>query len=532
VRSRQIKILVADDDQVNLTAVSQILRREGHQVIAAADGLEAWSVLQRADSPQIALLDWMMPGLDGVEICKRLRSSPSRPAVYVLLLTSKAEEEDLVEGFHAGANDFLRKPFNPAELKARLDAAQRVVRFYNNQQLNLDQARKLLAIANAGVPCWVGINDELTLHLSHYAASSHRAGGDHCWARTVSNQEGGAVTLIGLRDQSGHEVSCILRSIATDLFHKEAIERGYNLEAQLAYLNDRLCASGLFAADDFVTGLTLELDHASLQLRYSSCGHPPMFLVRGTDVITLPEESGLGRNLPLGSLANTEFESACHQLQPGDRLILFTDGLLELGQQASGIAMSIENIRSDIQTLAAQTPGIAAGKLLRDLLGKIAGPSVGALRDDVTVLALELEPDAGHQALVFHPAGLSELDQAIEHTYEKLVLEWPPQSKSPQRLRLFLDEALTNAWQHGNRQDARLPIKVRWRQHNGFSVVVDDAGTGFDPARLPDPRSPARILCETGRGAHIIRNSCEWMQWKKGGTRLVARFAGAAPDAF
>jgi len=141
----------------------------------------------------------------------------------------------------------------------------------------------------------------------------------------------------------------------------------------------------------------------------------------------------------------------------------------------------------------------------------------------VTVLGLELEPDAGPHELRFQPAGLHELDQAIQQTYQRLISEWRSEPESQPRIRLFLDEAMTNAWRHGNQQSAQLPITVRWGQHNGYSIVVEDGGKGFDPGQLPDPRSPAELQQETGRGVFLIRASCEWAEWKKSGTRLVAR---------
>jgi serine phosphatase RsbU (regulator of sigma subunit)/anti-sigma regulatory factor (Ser/Thr protein kinase) len=513
-------------------------------VISAVDGLEAWHHLQQPDAPQIAVLDWVMPGLNGPEICLRLRARTPRPVVHLLLLTGKSDPEDIILGLQAGADDFLRKPFNPSELKARLEVGHRAVQLQNEliknindtrrllaeQQLNLDQARKLLTIANGGVPRWLPINDELTLHLAHYSASSQRAGGDHCWARTLPGRGArGAVTLVGLRDQSGHEVNCILRSIATDLLHQEILHQGLRLEDQLGHLNTRLCASGMFAEDDFLTGLTLELDHASLKLRYVSCGHPPMFLIRQTQVIALPEADGPGRNLPLGSLADMAFAAGQYQLLPGDRLVLFTDGLRELGAAPRGTVLSIEEVRRIIEGLVQQSPGLPVRQLVRHLLdavnGALGNSSAVPPPDDVTVLGVELEADAGPHELRFYPAGIQALDQAIQQTYHQLLSEWRIQPGSPQRLRLFLDEALTNAWRHGNRQNPRLPIHVRWGQHNGYSIVVEDAGSGFDPARLPDPRSPAGLLHEAGRGVYLIRNSCEWAEWKKGGTRLVARLA-------
>jgi len=539
-----LKILVAEDDPISMLAICRVLRQAGHEVITAVDGLAAWHHLQQPEAPQIAVLDWVMPGLDGPEVCQRLRARSPRPVVHLLLLTGKSDPQDIIVGLEAGADDFLRKPFNPSELKARLAVGHRAVQLQNElvknindtrrllaeQQLNLDQARKLLAIANGGVPRWMAINDELTLHLSHYSASSQRAGGDHCWARTLPGRgDRGPVTLVGLRDQSGHEVNCILRSIATDLLHQEILQQGLRLEDQLGHLNARLCASGMFAEDDFLTGLTLELDHASLRLRYVSCGHPPMFLIRQTQVIALPEENGPGRNLPRGSLAGMAFAAGQYQLLPGDRLVLFTDGLRELGKATRSTVLSIEEVRRIIENLVQPAPDIPVRRLVRNLLdaanGSLAVQVAAPPPDDVTVLGVELERDAGAHELRFYPAGLQELDQAIQQTYQRLLSEWRIQPDSPQRLRLFLDEALTNAWRHGNHQNPRLPIHVRWGQHNGYSIVVDDAGSGFDPACLPDPRSPAGLLHEAGRGVYLIRNSCEWAEWKKGGTRLVARLA-------
>jgi anti-sigma regulatory factor (Ser/Thr protein kinase) len=258
-----------------------------------------------------------------------------------------------------------------------------------------------------------------------------------------------------------------------------------------------------------------------------------MFLVRQTEVIALPEEAGPGRNLPLGSLAGMAFEAGQYQLLPGDRLVLFTDGLLELGKATHGTVLTVEEVRQIMERLIKRTPGLPVRTLVRNLLDAANGPHGGDHRvappDDVTVLGMELEPDAGPDELVFHPAGLSELDQAIMQTWQRLPREWQIGPNSPQRLRLLLDEALTNAWRHGNQRNPQLPIRVRWGQHNGYAIVVDDAGRGFDEACLPDPRLPPGLQRETGRGVYLIRNSCEWAGWKKGGTRLVARLA--RPDA-
>jgi len=96
-------------------------------VVQARDGLEAWRILESAGAPRLAILDWMMPGMDGVELCRRVRAAGREPYIYILLLTARTELEDLVQGMEAGADDYLTKPFNSEELRVRLRAGRRIL---------------------------------------------------------------------------------------------------------------------------------------------------------------------------------------------------------------------------------------------------------------------------------------------------------------------------------------------------------------------------------------------------------------------
>ena len=123
-----MKILVADDDAVSRLIIKKMLREIGYQVVLAENGRDAMEQLSSDSGPRMALLDWMMPELDGPEICGRVRSIGRQRYVYLMLLTSKDSREDLVAGLDAGADDYLIKPCNPAELKARLRTGQRILR--------------------------------------------------------------------------------------------------------------------------------------------------------------------------------------------------------------------------------------------------------------------------------------------------------------------------------------------------------------------------------------------------------------------
>jgi predicted signal transduction protein with EAL and GGDEF domain len=122
-----MKILIADDDAISRRLTQKTLERAGYEVLAVEDGLSAAKSLSSSDSPKLALLDWVMPGLDGPSVCRMTRTRYDQPYIYIILLTSKESKEDIVAGFEAGADDYLTKPCDPEELKARLRAGQRIL---------------------------------------------------------------------------------------------------------------------------------------------------------------------------------------------------------------------------------------------------------------------------------------------------------------------------------------------------------------------------------------------------------------------
>src|ERR1700693_729137 len=124
-----MRILIADDSIVSRHLLDATLRKWGYQVVVACDGNEAWAILQSEDAAEIAILDWVMPGLTGPEVCRRVRANAKEKDIYtyILLLTSKSQREDLIEGMESGADDYLTKPFDQHELKVRLRPGIRII---------------------------------------------------------------------------------------------------------------------------------------------------------------------------------------------------------------------------------------------------------------------------------------------------------------------------------------------------------------------------------------------------------------------
>lgn len=140
-----MKLLLADDDTISRRVLRAALEKGGHEVIEAEDGTHAWSILESPAPPRLALLDWMMPGVDGLELCRRIRAQEDAPYVYVLLITAKGRAHDIVTGLDAGADDYLTKPCNPEELRCRVRAGERILRLESALAQNITELEQALA---------------------------------------------------------------------------------------------------------------------------------------------------------------------------------------------------------------------------------------------------------------------------------------------------------------------------------------------------------------------------------------------------
>lgn len=156
-----MKILIAEDNVVFRRILETNLAKWGYEVVITQDGLEAWQALHGEDAPRLAILDWMMPGLSGVELCRKIRQEMQEPYTYIILLTAKHGEEELVTGMEAGADDYITKPFRPAELKVRLRAGRRIIEL----QQELITAREVQRIKATRDPLTALWNHEEILRI-------------------------------------------------------------------------------------------------------------------------------------------------------------------------------------------------------------------------------------------------------------------------------------------------------------------------------------------------------------------------------
>lgn len=199
-----MRVLIAEDDVVFRRILEATLLKWGYEVVSTCDGDEAWHLLQSSNAPRLVILDWMMPGLDGAEICRKVRMQTEKPYIYILLLSAKGHRGDMIAGLDAGADDYITKPFDPLELRGRLRAGQRIV----------DLQEELLA-AREELRC-LATHDSLTRLWNRSAILS-------ALQKALSSQRGSPLTVAmvdvdhfkNINDTYGHTVGDeALREIA------------------------------------------------------------------------------------------------------------------------------------------------------------------------------------------------------------------------------------------------------------------------------------------------------------------------------
>ncbi len=144
-----MKILVAEDDFTSRLILQVVLEKWKYDVISVSDGNEAWEILQKDDAPPIAILDWEMPELDGVRVCSKVKELNRANPIYVIILTGRITKEDIVQGLDAGADDYVTKPFDENELRARIRVAERMVNIQESLTETVEELRQALELVNS-----------------------------------------------------------------------------------------------------------------------------------------------------------------------------------------------------------------------------------------------------------------------------------------------------------------------------------------------------------------------------------------------
>ena len=403
-----MRILIAEDDGAARLLLHRHLESWGHTVVAARDGLEAWTLFEQDEFP-LVISDWMMPGIDGLELVRRIRGQGRSRYTYIILLTVHSGKEDIVVGMKAGADDFIVKPFDQFELRARLQAGERIIQLEQklsgrneeleranaqisviNQRMKNDlqmAARVQQALLPQKLPEIPGVNFAWTFQpcdeLAGDILNVFRLDEKHVGLYVLDVSEHGipaallAVTISRLLSPLMSQ-SSVLKKPIEDL-PRYSLVRPAQVGAQLNRQFPMMAQSG-----QYFTLIYGVLDLETREFTYLQAGHPsPLYLPAEAGKIIVLEGAGL----PVGFLEDAAYEEYCLPLRCGDRLYLYSDGISE-ARNSAGEQFSTERMMEILET--------ARSLRLKDTLSLLmertrrwCGPA--GLKDDISLLAVEIE---------------------------------------------------------------------------------------------------------------------------------------------
>jgi len=314
-------LLLVDDNPTNLQVLYQTLETTGCKLLVAKNGETALSIAQKA-SPDLILLDIMMPGIDGFEVCRRLKADPATAAIPVIFLSALTDTKDKVQGFQLGAVDYVSKPFQPDEVIARVNTHLTIHRLKREVEKKKDALENELEIVSDVqrrlLPKKVPEIKGLKLAV-HYETSLYAGGDYYDIAKMPDNQWGFLVA-----DAEGHSAPAAVMMAMTCALFRSYPQPPTEPGKLLYFLNEHLCK---VAEPSFVTALYIVYDADRHTLKIARAGHPPPMICRSAGQKAIEYDcSGV---FPMGIDPYNQVPVTEAELKPGDRILMYTDGVTE-----------------------------------------------------------------------------------------------------------------------------------------------------------------------------------------------------------
>lgn len=320
------QILVIDDDISILTLLKRMLERQGYQVLTANNGAQGIE-LAMAHRPALVICDWIMPGLNGLEVCKRLKTNPQLSTTFFIFLTSLDSIADRVQGLDAGADDFISKPIEQNELQARVRAGLRLHELTQDLQRQKLLLETELAEAAEYVRSLLPLPITEPFTINYCFLPSRQLGGDcldYCWLDSES-------LAIYLLDTAGHGLKATLPSIGVlnilrsralkdlDYYQPSQVLKALNRTFPMNYQNDK-----------YFTIWYGVYNKVNRTLIYASAGHPPAILISGTSPKNTHFEILRTPGMPIGMFPDAQYVDASYHIPESSSLYIFSDGAYEI----------------------------------------------------------------------------------------------------------------------------------------------------------------------------------------------------------
>ena len=369
------RILLVDDAKANLDILVEGLKSD-YKLSLALNGEMALQIAARTP-PDLVLLDIVMPGLDGYEVCRRLRQTPETAEVPIMFLSALEEVQNKTRGFEEGANDYLTKPFEMLEVKARVRSLLKAKAYSDAVKEQIASELRVAREIQMGIlpPDVSAVTDGTGLEAHAILFPAQEVGGD--LFEVIRMPDGNLLAVIG--DVSGKGIPAALFMAVTTTLVRALAPDARRPEEILRRVSDALVLHNPHTM--FVTLLCAIYDARTGQLDYASAGHPPLVLVRAGSAEYLPLKPGM----VAGIMAGLSAPSHSAQLQPDDLVVFYTDGVTE-AFDAAGNLYGEPKLLEELAGQSGHTAAATTDALLRSVR---AHAGTHPQSDDITVLTLK-----------------------------------------------------------------------------------------------------------------------------------------------
>lgn len=380
LNTKQSTILVVDDSRPQGYFIKKVLEQD-YETLVAFDGMEALE-LYKQEKPDLILLDIEMPEMDGFEVCRRVKAMSGDTFLPIIFLTSKSDVNSLIKGLQIGAEDYLTKPFAPEELIARIRAALRTKKLYNQLEAAnaiIEQERDVIANIQRGLLCDSPPKIPGLKFFMDYQPSS-KAGGDYYDFIPIDNDHLGIL----VSDVSGHGTPAAVIMAMMRVLFRSFLSENHSPRTTLQQLNKILRQN--LETGYFITTFYGVIHLPTRKMKFASAGHNPPILVEYDSGSV--RELWLDKGIPLMILPNNEMAEGEIQLIPNSKLVLYTDGLTE-AKNAEGENFGAKRLANTLLELGKNLPAGNLGQKVKDVIHRFMGDN--KFTDDYTLVILEVE---------------------------------------------------------------------------------------------------------------------------------------------
>jgi sigma-B regulation protein RsbU (phosphoserine phosphatase) len=503
------RVLLVDDAKANLDILVEGLKSD-HKLSVATNGETALEIAARMP-PDLVLLDIVMPGMDGYEVCRRLRHMPETSEVPIMFLSSLEEVQNKTRGFEVGANDYLTKPFDMLEVKARVRSLLKAKAYSDAVKEQIATELRIAREIQMGV-----LPHDFTPFEEAYGVSfgarlepAREVGGDLYGVCAAAPNR----LVIFLGDVSGKGIPAsmfMVRAISlARLLAREIAEP----ERILARLNDELSADN--PSGMFVTFVCAVYDPTSHRLAVANAGHCRPVLLAAADA---PRWAVNKLGTALGFETGLEFERTDLTLHPGDALILYSDGVTEAFNPREE-CYGNDRLIADVGTLG----GHSAPDMTEAVLRSVRTFAGGAPQsDDIAILTLKVTSSACLE-LELH-ATAEEVMRGVEALRTFARAQGVPE-RAIFALALALEESASNIVNHALQRDELRTFRlIAERTQSSFVIELEDDGPEFDPTAAPALKQSAADDDQLGGwGTELIRRNVDEIRYQRAAGRNVLR---------